>query len=93
MMSIRFPRRLQWKLPGRCGDWLTPPPSLPGPQLPGRHDEQGMGTLTGHQRDLDLATHGDFLMATDIIGCYLLVVSPGCHAMGRLGWQVLLGVN
>ena len=41
-----FPRRLQWKLPGRCGDWLTPPPSPPGPQPPGRHDERGMGTFT-----------------------------------------------
>src|SRR5947209_2977632 len=40
-----FPRRLQWKLPGRCGDWLTPPPSPPGPQPPGRHDERGMGTF------------------------------------------------
>src|SRR5262249_3117346 len=40
-----FPRRLQWKLPGRSGDWLTPPPSPPGPQPPGRPDERGLGTF------------------------------------------------
>ena len=40
-----FPRRLQWKLPGRYGGWLTPPPSPPGPQPPGRHDERGIGTF------------------------------------------------
>src|SRR5205809_5688737 len=30
--------------PGRCGDWLTPPPSLPRAETPGRHDERGVGT-------------------------------------------------
>jgi Domain of unknown function (DUF222) len=48
---------------GRCGDWLTPPPSPSGPQLPGRHDERGMGTFNwpqtrlrpGHTRGL---SHG-----------------------------------
>src|SRR5450755_4120160 len=41
-----FPRRLQWKLPGRCGDWLTPPPSPPRPELTVQHDERGMRTFT-----------------------------------------------
>src|SRR3954451_10877250 len=30
--------------PGRCGDWLAPPPSPPRAHAPGRHDERGMGT-------------------------------------------------
>src|SRR4051794_34473821 len=41
-----FPRRLQWSPPGRCGDWLAPPPSPPRAHAPGRHDERGMGTST-----------------------------------------------
>src|SRR5665213_381306 len=41
-----FPRRLQWKLPGRCGDWLTPPPSPPRPELTVQHDERGVRTFT-----------------------------------------------
>src|SRR5690242_20215254 len=31
--------------PGRCGDWLAPPPSPPRAHAPGRHDERGMGTF------------------------------------------------
>ena len=38
-----------------------------GPGTPGRHGDEGSGILTGHRRDLDLATHGDFLVATDTI--------------------------
>jgi len=30
--------------PGRCGDWLAPPPSPPRGQAPGRHDERGVET-------------------------------------------------
>src|SRR6266436_4852066 len=57
-----FPRRLQWKLPGGDSDWLTPPPSPPGPQTPGRHDERGDGDFyLATSEDLHLATHGDFL--------------------------------
>src|SRR3954469_4281656 len=41
-----FPRRLQWSPPGRCGDWLAPPPSPPRAHAPGRHDEGGVGTST-----------------------------------------------
>ncbi len=32
--------------PGRCGDWLAPPPSPPRAHAPGRHDERGVGTST-----------------------------------------------
>src|SRR3954451_18970024 len=32
--------------PGRCGDWLAPPPSPPRAHAPGRHDERGVGTFT-----------------------------------------------
>src|SRR5450755_3946578 len=45
MMSIRSLADFNGSSPGRCGDWLTPPPSPPGPQPPGRHDERGMGTF------------------------------------------------
>ena len=31
--------------PGRCGDWLAPPPSPPRAHAPGRHDEREMGTF------------------------------------------------
>src|SRR5689334_5311653 len=31
--------------PGRCGDWLAPPPSPPRAHAPGRHDEQGVRTF------------------------------------------------
>jgi hypothetical protein len=31
--------------PGRCGDWLAPPPSPPRAHAPGRHDERGVGTF------------------------------------------------
>src|SRR5688500_8270036 len=30
--------------PGRCGDWLAPPPSPPRAHAPGRHDERGVRT-------------------------------------------------
>src|SRR6185436_499275 len=32
--------------PGRCGDWLAPPPSPPRAHAPGRHDERGAETST-----------------------------------------------
>lgn len=32
------------------------------------HDERGRGLLTGHQRDLDPATHGDFSRPADLGG-------------------------
>src|SRR4051812_44483082 len=32
--------------PGRCGDWLAPPPSPPRAHAPGRHDEGGVWTST-----------------------------------------------
>src|SRR6185312_16980690 len=41
-----IPRRLQWKLPGRCGDWLTPPPSPPRPHASDRHDRRGVRTFS-----------------------------------------------
>jgi len=31
--------------PGRCGDWLAPPPSPSRAHAPGRHDERGMRTF------------------------------------------------
>ena len=45
-----FPRRLQWKLPGRCGDGWHRHRHRPGLNL--RHDttNEGWGLLTGHQR-------------------------------------------
>ena len=55
------------------GDWLRhrSPSAAEGPQR-SRHDEQEVGTflatrgdLHGHQRGPQLATSGDFLMATD----------------------------
>ncbi len=32
--------------PGRCGDWLTPPPSPPRPHASGRHDKRGVRTFS-----------------------------------------------
>src|SRR4051812_17903867 len=40
------------ELPGRCGDWLAPPPSPPRAQSSARHDERGGG-------DFYMATSGD----------------------------------
>src|SRR6185295_2093520 len=45
MMSIRSLADFNGA-PGRCGDWLAPPPSPPRAHAPGRHDERGMGTST-----------------------------------------------
>lgn len=44
--------------------WLAPPPSPPEGLNRGMLSE-GWGLLLGHQRVLDLATSGDFYMATD----------------------------
>src|SRR6476469_5071765 len=33
------------ELPGGGGVWLAPSPSLPGPAVPDRHDEHGVGTF------------------------------------------------
>src|SRR6266852_55279 len=69
-----FPRRLQWKLPGRCGDWLTSPPSPPGPQPPGRHDERGMGTFNWPPAETSTRPHtGTFSWPRTVIAiqCYL----------------------
>src|SRR5512133_2445288 len=44
MMSIRSLADFNGSSLGGDSDWLTPPPSPPRPQTPGRHDEQGMGT-------------------------------------------------
>src|SRR5439155_24057895 len=46
MMSIRSLADFNRSSLGGDGDWLTPPPSPPRPQTPGRHDERGMGTFT-----------------------------------------------
>src|ERR1700733_13385054 len=40
-----FPRRLSIEAPGRCGDWIAPPPSPPGPELPADTAKRGMGTF------------------------------------------------
>src|SRR5512135_183240 len=45
MMSIRSLADFNGSSPGGAVTWLTPPPSPPGPQPPGRHDERGMGTF------------------------------------------------
>src|SRR5271170_4283816 len=45
MMSIRSLADFNRSSLGGDGDWLTPPPSPPRPQTPGRHDERGMGTF------------------------------------------------
>jgi hypothetical protein len=45
-MSIRSLADFNRSSLGGDGDWLTPPPSPPRPQTPGRHDERGMGTFT-----------------------------------------------
>src|SRR5580704_10078546 len=44
-MSIRSLADFNRSSLGGDGDWLTPPPSPPRPQTPGRHDERGMGTF------------------------------------------------
>jgi hypothetical protein len=36
-------------LPPGGDEWLAPSPSPPGPAVPDRHDEHGVGTLSGHQ--------------------------------------------
>src|SRR6266851_7670709 len=65
-----FPRRLQWKLPGRCGDWLTSPPSPPGPQPPGRHDERGMGTFNWPPAETSTRPHtGTFSWPRTYVVC------------------------
>src|SRR3954454_21332910 len=46
MMSIRSLADFNGAPPGRCSDWLAPPPSPPRAHAPGRHDERGMGTST-----------------------------------------------
>ena len=47
--------------PGRCGDWLAPPPSPPRAHAPGRHDERGVGTFNwATSGDLHLTISGDF---------------------------------
>src|SRR5438034_148582 len=45
MMSIRSLADFNRSSLGGDGDWLTPPPSPPRPDKPGRHDERGMGTF------------------------------------------------
>jgi hypothetical protein len=53
--------------PGRCGDWLAPPPSPPRAQAPGRHDERGGGDFyLATSGDLHLTISGDFAMAMDM---------------------------
>ena len=60
------------ELPGRCGDWLAPPPSPPRAHSSARHDERGVGTSTwppagtspGHQWGLSHG-HGHSARATD----------------------------
>src|SRR6478735_3542775 len=51
MMSIRSLAD-NMELPGRCGDWLAPPPSPPRAYSSARHDERGGG-------DFYMATSGD----------------------------------
>src|SRR5580692_6133896 len=45
MMSIRSLADFNRSSLGGDGDWLTPPPSPPRPDKPGRHDERGMRTF------------------------------------------------
>src|SRR6185312_3594554 len=45
MMSIRSLADFNRSSLGGDGDWLTPPPSPPRPQTPGRHDERGIRTI------------------------------------------------
>src|SRR6266516_730117 len=44
MMSIRSLADFNGSSLGGDSDWLTPPPSPPRPQTPGRHGERGIGT-------------------------------------------------
>ena len=51
--------------PGRCGDWLAPPPLPLRAHTPSRHDRKGGDFYLATSEDLYLATSGDFFMATD----------------------------
>src|SRR5262249_36262842 len=75
-----FPRRLQWKLPGRSGDWLTPPPWPPGPQPPGRHDERGMGTFNWPPAETSTWPHmGTFSWPRTMGPCYDFLPKILCY--------------
>lgn len=52
------------ELPGGGGEWLAASASPSGAAVPGRHDEQGRGLLSG-QRGLPLGHHWGLFMATD----------------------------
>src|SRR5437867_5716879 len=51
--------------PGRCGDWLAPPPLPLRAHTPSRHDRKGGDFYLATSEDPYLATNGDFFMATD----------------------------
>ena len=65
-----FPRVLRWSPPAwRSGDWLAPPPSPRRAHRPTYDTTRRVGTSTWPQPGgPDLATSGDFLMATDTLG-------------------------
>jgi|ERR1017187_3413607 hypothetical protein len=60
----------------RCGDWMTPPPSPPGPQPPGRHDEGGWALLTGYLRADDGRLRAIVAGTGEIVAEHTLV-APG----------------
>jgi hypothetical protein len=61
-----IPSQTSLELPGRCGDWLAPPPSPPRAHALGRHDEPEVGTSNwlATSADRDMAISGDFSMGT-----------------------------
>src|SRR6266545_7289199 len=55
--------------PGRCGDWLAPPPSPPrGSRSQSTRPARGRDFYLATSGDPYLATSGDFFMATDTLG-------------------------